>query len=85
MKLIPVNDYILCEDASDNDVKSCNGFIYKEDQMLKYRIVDMSIKSIVLSDFKIDDVVLVNSIPTKTKISDKTYYLVKTENIIGKI
>ena len=45
----------------------------------------MSIALKLKSQFHVGDRVMSNAVPTKVKISDNVYFLIKEENVIGKI
>ena len=83
MKLIPQNDNVLCVSLSSNEKTTSTGFIYKSNDVVLYKVVDVGPN--VKMDIKSDDVIVVNSTGTKTIVDDVEYYLFREENIAGKV
>ena len=86
MQLKPQSDYFLCQKTIQDEQQVCkNGLFYVQQNLPEYEIVEMSIALKLKSQFHVGDRVMSNAVPTKVKISDNVYFLIKEENVIGKI
>lgn len=90
MRLRPQSDYLLCVmQESSNDIALGSGLVYQVDPenkpIAEYKVVDMTEVAKSKTSLQLGDTILINSIPTKTKVNDDVYYLVKAENVICKV
>lgn len=86
MLLKPQSDYLLCVQRVPKYVECCeNGLYYSEENMPEYEVIETSITTKMHDYFHIGDVILINSVPTKVSFDNEDYFLIKEENIIGKI
>lgn len=86
MQVKPQSDYLLCKQANLSKCqKEKNGLFYIEENIPEYEIVEMTIATKIKGKFQVGDIILSNAVPTKVKIEDNVYFLVKDENVIGKI
>ena len=86
MRLRPTSDYLLCIQKNlANQEHNENGLYYSEENVPEYEVIETSIAVKVHNKFHAGDSVLSNSVPTKAKVGDKVFFLIKEENIIGKI
>lgn len=83
MKLIPQNDYVLCEKIKE-DTQDNSLIFYDKDEFPLYKIIEVG-RNIDDFRYSVNDKIICNSTGTRVKLDNSYVYLFKTENIIGKI
>lgn len=85
MEIIPTHDIAVLELSSskENEVLE-NNIVYVKQNLPTYRIVRLG-STIDNSRFNVNDIVICNSTPEKINLGSKIYYVIKFENIAGKI
>ena len=84
MYLKPQNEYLLCKQVNcDADVQ-LNGICFHQEVIPEYEVIDVSFEA-SKKNFKTGDVILANSVPTKAKLGNDTFFLIHASNVVGKI
>jgi len=84
MQLKPQSEYLLCKQVNaDADVQQKGIFFYQE-VVPQYEVADVSVGA-ATRGFEVGDVILANCIPTKAKVGNTMFFLVHSDNVVGKI
>lgn len=85
MNFCPMNGTVLCKQLNETETTIVSsGILYKKEELPIYEII--SVGGILDKyNFKVGDKIISNSIPTKLKTDEGTFYLIKQEYIAGKV
>ena len=85
MKLHPHNGTVLCKMTNQKEhLESNGGVVYNKTELPIYEIVEVG-GLLENYSFEVGDKIISNSEPTRLKVGDETFWLIKQEYIAGKV
>lgn len=77
-----MKNYALLKCITDKTKTTENGFIYESDDVQLYKIVDINSD---ISNFKTNDVVMINSTGTHVSVDGEDFLIVNANNMMAKV